>query len=153
MRSLQNVINIGLPFVGIGIILSAMVTMREFPWIQVALVVLGTVSIQLGVWKAAHRLMPKGRQYLSLRAEVDQFVELIRQLNIAALAVKEDDSPQNRLDFDIVQGRMRQAVTRMAEVAGKTDAEIAAEKKISAKTDAPGHTEPSESPEQTVTIP
>ena len=92
-------------------------------------------------------------QDLDHRAEVDQFVGLIRQLNTAALVVKEDDSPQNRLDFDIVQGRMKQSVQLMAEVAGKTDDEIDAEKKISAKTDAPGQTEPAESPEQTVTIP
>ncbi len=153
MRALQNVINIGLPFFGVGIILSAMVTMGEFPWSQVALVVLGVVLIQLGVWRAAHRLMPRGRQYLSLRAEVDVFLGFIRQLNTAALMLKEDDSPANRLGFEIVQGRMRQAVTRMAELAGKTEAEIAAERKISAKPATSDRTEPSESPKQTVTVP
>ena len=153
MRALRNVIDISLPFVGVGVIVGAMVTMRESLWSQVALVGLGVLLIQLGIWKTAHQLMPNGRQYLTLRAEVDQFVGFIRELNTAALAVREDDSPQNRLAFEIVQGRMRQAVARMAAVAGKTDAEIAAERKISAKTDASGQTEPSESPEQTVTIP
>ncbi len=153
MRRLRNVIDTCLPFVGIAVILSAMVSLRESPKLQIAVVGLGMVLIQLGIWRAAHRLMPNGRQYLSLRAEVDLFLGLVRQLNTAALTLKEDDSPANQLAFEIVQGRMKQAVPRMAELAGKTEAEIAAERKISAKPATSDRTEPSESPEQTVTVP
>ena len=153
MRRLRNIIDICLPFVGIAVILSAMVLLRESLELQIAVVGLGMVLIQLGIWKAAHRLMPSGRQYLALRAEVDVFLGYIRQLNTAALALKEDDSPANQLAFEIVQGRMKQAVPRMAELAGKTDAEIAAEREISAKPGTPDRTAPSESPEETVTVP
>ena len=153
MRTLRNVIDISLPFVGIAVILGAMVLLRESPRLQIALVGLGMVLIELGVWKAAHRLLPNGRCYLALRVEGAQFLGLVRQLNTAALAVKEDDSPENHLAFENVRDEMRQAVERMADVAGKTDAEIAADSQISGKAGTPGRAEPSESLEGTVTVP
>ena len=145
MRTLRNIIDTCLPFVGIAVILTAMVSLRESPRLQIALVGLGMVLIELGVWKAAHQLMPSGRRYLALRAEGDLFMGLIRDLNTAALVVKEDDSAENRLAFEKVRGEMHQAVERMADVAGKTDAEIAAEREISGEAVASGRTEPSAS--------
>ena len=153
MRALRNVIDIGLPFIGVAIILGAMISMRESPRSQVALVGLGMVLIQLGVWKTAHRILPDRRRFLALRNEVDQFMKLVRQLNKVGLAVKEDNSPENRLALENVQATMQQSVQHMAEVAGKTDAEIAAERQSSARASAPVGTEPSKSPEDPVTVP
>ncbi len=142
MRTLRNIIDISFPFVGIAVIMGAMVFVRESPRLQIAFVGLGMVLIELGVWKAAHRILPNKRRYLALRVEGDLFIGLLRQLNTAARAVKEDDSPENCLAFENVRDEMRQAVERMASVAGKTDAEIAADSQISGKAGAPGRTEP-----------
>ncbi len=76
------------------------------------------------VWKAAHRVLPTGRRYLALRAESDQFLQLVRELNTAALAVSRDDSQAHKQAFEEVRGAMRKSVERMVAVAGKTNAEL-----------------------------
>ena len=69
--------------------------------------------------------MPTGRRYLALRAESDLFLQLVRQLNTAALAVKQNGSGAHEHAFQEVRNAMRQSVERMAEVAGKTNDELA----------------------------
>ena len=106
-------------------ILAAVLFVRDDLRIQLAIVGLGMVVLELGVWKAAHRILPTGRRYLALRAENDLFVQLVRQLNTAALAKKQNDSQAHKQVFEEVRDAMRQSVERMAEVAGKTNAELA----------------------------
>ncbi len=132
MRTLRKVIDIGLPLLGVAVILSAVLVVKDNLRIQIALVGLGMVLIEVGVWKAAHKLLPDDRKYLALRTEGDLFVKLIRQLNAAALAMKESDSPEYRQAFEEVRDAMQQAVERMADVAGKTNAELASEPEGSA---------------------
>jgi hypothetical protein len=84
--------------------------------------------MEVGVWRLAQRLLPSERQYLALRAEVDQFLQLVRHLNTAALARKAHDTPETNQAFTQVYQEMQQAVARMAMLAGKTDADLAAEK-------------------------
>ncbi len=125
MRTLRKTIDIGLPLVGVAVILAAVLFVRDDLRIQLAIVGLGMVVLELGVWKAAHRILPTGRRYLALRAESDLFVQLVRQLNTAALAKKQNDSQAHKQVFEEVRDAMRQSVERMAEVAGKTNAELA----------------------------
>ena len=68
-------------------------------------------------------------QFVSpLERGVDRFLQLVRHLNTAALARKAHDAPQTHQAFAQVYQEMQQAVARMATLAGKTDAELAAEK-------------------------
>lgn len=124
MRALRKSIDIGLPLVGVAIILAAVLFVRDDLRIQLAIIGLGMVVLELGVWKAAHRVLPTGRRYLALRAESDLFLQLVRQLNTAALARKQSNSQAHRQAFGEVQDAMRQSVERMGEVAGKTDTEL-----------------------------
>jgi hypothetical protein len=132
LRTLRKVIDISLPFAGVAVVLGAVLFMREDLRMQIAVVGLGMLLIEVGVWKGAHRLLPSERKYLALRVEGDLFIKLLRQLNAAALALRENDSPERHEAFEEVRDAMRQTVERMAHVAGKTDAELASEREVSA---------------------
>lgn len=124
MRVIRKSIDIGLPLVGVAVILAAVLIVRDDLRLQLAIVGLGMVVLELGVWKAAHRVLPTGRRYLALRAESDQFLQLVRELNTAALAVSRDDSQAHKQAFEEVRGAMRKSVERMVAVAGKTNAAL-----------------------------
>jgi hypothetical protein len=126
LRLLRQSLDTGLPILGVVIILSAVLFVPELRS-QVALVVLGMLLMEVGVWKLAHHVLPSERQYLALRCETDLFLTLVRQLNAAALMVKAHDSPAHRQAFEEVHHAMQEAVERLVAVAGKTEAELAAE--------------------------
>jgi hypothetical protein len=126
LRILRQHLDTGLPLLGVVVILSAVLFLPECPG-QVAIVVLGILLLEAGVWKLAHHVLPSERQYLALRSETDRFITLVRQLNAAALRVKAHDTPTHRQDFEEVRHAMQQTVERMCEVAGKTHAELAVE--------------------------
>ena len=112
---------------GILIILGAVLFSQELRT-QILVTTCGIVLMEVGVWRLAQRLLPSERQYNALRAEVDRFLQLVRHLNTAALARKAHDTPETHQAFAQVYQEMQQAVARMATLAGKTDAELAAEK-------------------------
>ena len=62
--------------------------------------------IEVGVWKLANFVLPSERKYVALRAEVDQFITLVRQLNTTALAWHESASPEDLTKFEAVQETM-----------------------------------------------
>ncbi len=126
----RHAIDTGLPFVGVLVILSAVLFVRGLR-VQTPIVVLGILMLEAGIWKLAHQLLPSERTYQALRCEGDQFLGLLRQLNTAALAVQERDTPENHQAFGEVRDAMHQAVERMADVAGKTDAELADTQEVS----------------------
>jgi hypothetical protein len=130
IRTLKKGLNTCLPILGVVIILSAVLFVHGIRE-QLAIVVVGILLIEAGVWKLAHQFLPNERKHLALRAEGDRFIGLIRHLNAAALAVKESDTPENLQAFEEVQAEMHRAVERMAEMAGKTDDELATEQKVS----------------------
>jgi hypothetical protein len=129
-RTLRTVMHTGLPLVGVCVTLAATLFI-EAPHTRVGIVVFGLLLIETGVWKLAHQLLPDERQFHALRIEGDQFLHLLRHLHETALALKDDDTPAHRRAFEDVQNMMHQAIARMAEVAGKTDAELAQAQEIS----------------------
>jgi hypothetical protein len=112
---------------GILVILGAVLFGQELRT-QILVTTCGIVLIEMGVWRLAQRLLPSERQYHALRAEVDRFLQLVRHLNTMALARKAHDAPETHQAFTQVYQEMQQVVARMATLAGKTDAELAAEK-------------------------
>ncbi len=86
--------------------------------VGIAVVAIGIFSLLMGVWYAAHPYFKSEWRYLRLRAEVDGFMGLVRQLNAAACA----GQPER------VQGltaEMHESVERMRDLAGKEDAPVA----------------------------
>ena len=78
-----------------------------------ATVLLGLVFVLGGAWYGTHPFMTSERRYLVLRAELDRFVQLVRQLNRAAL------DPEAEAELQRVKSAMLESVERMAESAGK----------------------------------
>ena len=129
-KTLRRLFDTSLPLVGVETIIIAILFVTDL-YAQVALAVVGIVIIEASAWKVAHKLLPSQRKYKALRFEGEQFLGLIRGLHHAALALRTDDKPENRQAFEEIQETMRQAIERMAQIAGKTDAEVAAEQEVS----------------------
>lgn len=79
--------------------------------LEIAIVGLGLLANQIGVWHIASNLL-SGRRYLALRVEVDEFISLVRGMNSAVLA---GDRPA----VDGFSERMHKSVDRMVDLAGK----------------------------------
>ena len=126
VRALRRVTQTILPFLGVLVVLGAVFFLRDLR-LQMPLVVSGLLLVEFGVWKAAQNILPSERKFHTLRFEAESFIQLVRQLNTAALAKKKTASPEHQQAFDDIREAMRQSVERIAEVAGKTDAEIAEE--------------------------
>jgi hypothetical protein len=125
-RTLLNLIQTILPFSGVLVVVGAVFFLRDLRW-QMAIVVVGLLLVEAGVWKVAQNIFPSERKFHALRFEVDEFMRLVRQLNTTALALMETPSPEHQQALENVRSAMQQSVERMAEVAGKTDAQLAEE--------------------------
>ncbi len=77
---------------------------------QVAVVLVGMLVNQIGVWGLAERLMPDRRANLELRSEVDAFLDLVRKLS--RLGAKGDPTL-----LQATQSAMHESVDRIAGVA------------------------------------
>ncbi len=105
VRMLRMLLDTGLPFLGVVVILSTVLLVQELR-LQIAIVALGIMLIEVGVWKLANFVLPSERKYIALRTEVDQFITLVRQLNTTALAWHESASPEDLTKFEAVQETM-----------------------------------------------
>ena len=81
---------------------------------RVLIVSVGILLLASGVWYAGNPYLKNERRYLELRAEVDSFIGLVRELNAAG-----HGKPQGELNR--VNAAMHESVDRMAQLAGKPD--------------------------------
>lgn len=113
----------GLLFLGTLIVLGAIVLVNDFgPQIIIAGV--GILMIGIGIGRYTSRFFARQRHYNALRSEFYWFHSLVQKLNDAALSVKANDVLEARQSFEDIREAMRESVERMADVAGKTDAEL-----------------------------
>lgn len=124
-RSFRRIVDMLIPFVGIAMVLGAVLFIVELR-VQVIVVILGILVIEAGVWKVAHPLLPEERRYFALRHEGDEFIRLIRRLNRAAVDLKTGGSPVAVEQVEALRAEMVRAIDRMIRVAGKTQAELSA---------------------------
>ncbi|GJM13512.1 MAG: hypothetical protein DHS20C12_19150 [Pseudohongiella sp.] len=115
-RNIRRGIDLGLTGLGIGIIftavlLSASLTIR----MQLPLALLGVLLMEAGVWGITAKLFPSQRRFVDLRAEGDNIIQLIRQLNAAAVARDQGRDSDGR--FQATLDEMHDSVKRMAELA------------------------------------
>lgn len=111
MRSLldrgvfNNILAVG------GVLLVVLqVLLMAYTRAQVAVVMVGILINQAGVWGLANRVLPSRRVYLPLRREIENFIQLARDLNEATVA--------GSGTVDAVRRRMHESVDRMADAAG-----------------------------------
>ena len=110
MRRLPRILDVILSVGGVMLIVAAL--LPELRPQQVGAVMVGALMIQAGVAKMSHLFFPDERRWLSARSEVEVFLTLMRQLNQAAIALREEDSPENRREFEELRDARR--LTRAA---------------------------------------
>jgi hypothetical protein len=119
-RKIRRVLEIALPVSGMGVIFGSVLTGPSSLQLQVLFLLFGILILEAGVWGLAARLLPNERRYLGLREEGNHFIELIRQLNRAAVARQEvDGGDENEEHFRDALKQMHASVRRMGELAGK----------------------------------
>ena len=127
-RKLRKVLDVGLPVGGTLIIAGVVFLKHQHP--EMAFVLVGVLMIEVGILKLVHKLLPNERKYHALRAQAEQFLKLVRQLNTAALRVQANDTPENREAVEEIRQSMQLLVERMIAVAGKTNATLSAEAQL-----------------------
>ena len=119
-RKIRRVLEIALPVSGMGVIFGSVLWGSNSLQLQVLFVLFGILILEAGVWGLASRLLPNERRYLGLREEGNHFIELIRELNRAAVAREEGDAgDENEKRYQGALEQMHASVRRMGELAGK----------------------------------
>jgi len=88
--------------------------------LQIFVVLAGIMALEAGVWGLSQQLLPNDRQFMDLRVEGEHFIDLVRDLNGAALASNRGKG-EGDARFQEVLAFMHESVDRMGEVAGKAD--------------------------------
>ena len=117
-RNIRRSIDISLTGLGIGIIFTS-VFLGSFLTIQMQLPIalVGVLLMEAGVWGLSSKVFPNERRYISLRAEGEHIIKLIRQLNSAAIA--RDQGRDNEGLFQATLDEMHDSIKRMAELANR----------------------------------
>jgi len=119
---MRKTLDTTLPLVGTLVILGVTIIhpdLHNFIWVA-----LGIVCIEMSLLRVSHKLLPEKRRFNALRAQTNQFLVLVRQMNTAVLRLKEEDTAENRHGVEEIRLRMIRKVDRLVEVAGKTDSEL-----------------------------
>ncbi|HUF49278.1 MAG TPA: hypothetical protein VMN60_00500 [Longimicrobiales bacterium] len=117
-RTIRRTVDAALPVAGIALVLGAVLFLWRDLMLQIGVVILGIFLIEAGIWKLAHPLLPSQRKHRALRAEVDDFIGLVRRLNTAAIE-HENGNLDAAARVDSSHRDMLASVARMAELAGK----------------------------------
>jgi len=116
-RHIRRSIDLGLTMLGIGIIFTAILLGGSLN-IQTQLVIalLGVLLMEAGVWGLSSKVFPSERRYIDLRAEGDNIIQLIRELNAAAVTRGNDANDDS---FQGILEEMQNSVKRIAEKASR----------------------------------
>ncbi len=99
---------------GMTVILGSIVFFFETDYGRIAGVTGGMLTLLGAVWYAANPFLKSRRRYLPLRAEVDKLIQLVRELNTAAV----NGLPE---EIERTKSAMRESIERMVAAAGKTE--------------------------------
>jgi hypothetical protein len=118
MRTVRRKVDTILPVLGIVLVLAAVLFLWQNLYLQLGVVILGIFLIEAGIWKLAHPLLQSQRRYTALRTEVDDFIDLVRELNTAGVE-REAGNVAAEADMAALRERMVDSVDRMVDYAGK----------------------------------
>lgn len=121
MRTIRKAVELGTPIVGMITVFAAVLLIPPANLqVQLVTVLIGVLLIEAGVWGLTKPFLPNERQFLSLREEVDDFIDLVRLLNKAAV--------DRRIHTEIAEGAngtfeealadLHSSVRRMGQLAG-----------------------------------
>ncbi|MEX0965142.1 MAG: hypothetical protein WDZ52_13990 [Pseudohongiellaceae bacterium] len=117
-RNIRRSIDLGLTGLGIGVIFTAVLLGASLSvQMQLPIALIGVLLMEAGVWGLSSKMFPNERRYIDLRDEGENIIQLIRQLNTAAIARGEDGGDDSR--FQATLDEMHDSVKRMAELASR----------------------------------
>ncbi len=121
MRNLRKLVGMALPILGMVLVFAAILVpaLSLNLQLQIGVALVGILVIEAGVWRLTEKILPNERRFLALRAEVDGFIGLVRELNRAAMRLKKDDGPEARESFREAMAALHASVDRMGGVAGR----------------------------------
>lgn len=115
-RNIRHSIDISLTGLGIGIIFTAVFLSSTLTiQLQLPIALAGVLLMEAGIWGLSSKVFPNERRYMSLRAEGDHIIKLIRQLNSAAIS--RDKGRDDDGLFQATLDEMHDSIKRMAELA------------------------------------
>lgn len=121
MRTLRKFIELGTPILGMVIVFAAVLLVPPANLqLQLVIVLVGVLLIEAGVWGLTTPLLPNERQFLPLREEVDDFIDIVRQLNDAAVERRSLDHGTESADgaFEEALAALHSSVRTMGRLAG-----------------------------------
>lgn len=119
-RRFNKYVGLATAIIGMAIVLSSFLFLRDLPaWY--ATIMIGLMVVLAGFLYSAYPFLTSERRYNELRKEVDRFIELVRKLNAAAIAV--GGGPE----LEEVKAEMLASVERMTKLAGKEGLDEASE--------------------------
>lgn len=117
-RNIRQSIDFGLTALGIGIIFTAVILSSSLTvQMQLPIALVGVLFMEAGVWGLSSKVFPNERRYIDLRAEGDNIIQLIRQLNSAAIAREQGEGDDSQ--FQATLDEMHESVKRMADLASR----------------------------------
>ena len=125
MRTIRKAVEVGTPILGMITVFAAVLLIPPANLqIQLVTVLVGVLLIEAGVWGLTNPFLPNERQFVALREEVDDFIDLVRQLNTAAVKKHSDrESTEEDTAFEATLADLHTSVRRMGQLAGvDTDA-------------------------------
>lgn len=124
-RNIRRQLDIALTGLGIGLIFVAVLLGGSLEiQMQLPIALLGVLLMEAGVWSLSGKVLPNQRRFNRLREEGDRLIQLLRELNEAAIARRRGDDESVASRFDPVLDEMHESVNRMAKLAGYTDIEL-----------------------------
>lgn len=127
MRTLRKAVELSTPIVGMVIVFAAVLLIPPANLqIQLVTVLVGVLMIEAGVWGLTSPFLPNERHFLSLREEVDDFIDLVRQLNKAAIdrRLSRESTDEAEEAFEATLADLHTSVRRMGQLAGVETGEV-----------------------------
>ncbi len=114
-KQIRHSMDIALTGLGIGVIVTAIILGSALDVrIQLPVALFGVLLLEAGIWGISAKLFPNERRFVTLRAELDCMVDLVRELNASVLSDAEDANER----FNKTLDEMHASVNRMSELAG-----------------------------------
>ncbi|MDA1370769.1 MAG: hypothetical protein O2971_08430 [Proteobacteria bacterium] len=119
-RKIRRYIDIMLTGLGIALIFTAVLLGGSLEiQIQMPMALFGVLLMEAGVWGLSQKLFPSDRRFSRLRSEGDYMLDLIRELNAAAIG--KDKGVEDAKRFQATLEKMHDSVVHMSELAAMED--------------------------------
>lgn len=109
--SVRSFVDLSLAMLGVTAIVAPVVLLSP-TWGPIIMVIAGALLVGAGNFRLGSRLLPDRRVYVGLRAEVEDFIDLVRRVNAKALAGDSESIEELRT-------QMKLSVDRMVALAGE----------------------------------